>query len=75
MAPVDVGPGGPDGAAAGPVGRGGVRLGGARPRGRRVVNEPGALCWNDLMTRDVAKAVAFYGDTFGWEWRARGRAG
>lgn len=35
--------------------------------GADVVNEPGALCWNDLVTHDVEKAVAFYGDVFPWE--------
>ena len=36
-------------------------------RGAEVVNEPGALCWNDLMTHDVGKAVNFYREVFGWE--------
>jgi predicted enzyme related to lactoylglutathione lyase len=31
------------------------------------VNEPGCLTWNDLATRDVDAAAAFYGDLFGWE--------
>lgn len=29
---------------------------------------PGAPCWIDLMTSDIAKARQFYGDLFGWEY-------
>ena len=35
-------------------------------RGAGVVNEPGALSWNELNTRDVAGAKEFYGAVFGW---------
>lgn len=35
-------------------------------RGAELVNEPGALCWNELMTRDVDGARAFYPAVFGW---------
>lgn len=35
--------------------------------GSELVNEPGALCWNELNTRDVGAAEAFYGAVFGWE--------
>lgn len=35
--------------------------------GAGVVNEPGALCWNELTTRDGGGARTFYGDVFGWE--------
>jgi predicted enzyme related to lactoylglutathione lyase len=35
-------------------------------RGAGIVNEPGALCWNELDTRDPAAASAFYGAVFGW---------
>src|SRR4051812_148052 len=35
--------------------------------GADVVNEPGSLCWNELATRDVDQAKAFYGAAFGWE--------
>ena len=35
--------------------------------GAELVNEPGAYSWNELMTPDVDKAVAFYGQTFGWK--------
>jgi predicted enzyme related to lactoylglutathione lyase len=41
-----------------------------RPRqhiGAGLVNEPGALVWNELSTRDLAAATAFYREVFGWE--------
>ncbi len=34
--------------------------------GAGLVNEPGALCWNELMTRDPDSAKLFYGELFGW---------
>lgn len=34
--------------------------------GATRVNEPGALCWNELGTRDPEGAEAFYGEVFGW---------
>ena len=34
--------------------------------GAQLVNEPGAMTWNDLMTTDVDAAATFYGDWFGW---------
>src|SRR4051812_44061900 len=34
--------------------------------GADVVNEPGSLCWNELATRDIDQAKAFYGAAFGW---------
>ncbi len=34
--------------------------------GAARVNEPGALCWNELGTRDPEGAKAFYGEVFGW---------
>jgi uncharacterized protein len=36
-------------------------------RGAQIVNEPGSLNFNDLYTRDVEGATAFYGAVFGWE--------
>jgi len=36
-------------------------------RGAAVVNEPGSVNFNDLHTRDVDDARAFYGAVFGWE--------
>ncbi len=34
--------------------------------GAEIVNEPGSLCWNELVTRDIEKAREFYGALFGW---------
>lgn len=34
--------------------------------GARLVNEPGALCWNELATTDRKKAADFYTGLFGW---------
>jgi predicted enzyme related to lactoylglutathione lyase len=34
--------------------------------GAERVNGPGALTWNELGTRDVEGAKAFYGEVFGW---------
>jgi uncharacterized protein len=36
-------------------------------RGAAIVNEPGSLNFNDLHTRDLEGAKAFYGAVFGWE--------
>jgi len=36
-------------------------------KGIGVYGENGALCWADLMTRDRARAMDFYGRLFGWE--------
>jgi predicted enzyme related to lactoylglutathione lyase len=34
--------------------------------GATLVNQPGALTWNDLITPDPAAAAAFYAELFGW---------
>jgi uncharacterized protein len=34
--------------------------------GAQLVNAPGALTWNDLITPDAEAATAFYGQLFGW---------
>jgi predicted enzyme related to lactoylglutathione lyase len=34
--------------------------------GAGLVNEPGALCWNELASPDVDASASFYGDLFGW---------
>jgi predicted enzyme related to lactoylglutathione lyase len=34
--------------------------------GAEVVNEPGALVWNECQTPDVAAAAKFYQELFGW---------
>ncbi len=38
--------------------------------GAEVLNEPGAMCWNELSTRDVDAARGFYSDVLGWGFRA-----
>lgn len=37
--------------------------------GADVFDVPGALTWNELNTRDVEGAMAFYGSVFGWSYR------
>ncbi|MFI5028475.1 MAG: VOC family protein [Solirubrobacterales bacterium] len=34
--------------------------------GAGIVNEPGAITWNELNTRDLEGAKSFYGAVFGW---------
>ena len=34
--------------------------------GARILNEPGALCWNELTTGNEKKARGFYINLFGW---------
>lgn len=34
--------------------------------GAGLVNEPGALAWNEINTRDLGAAKQFYGAVFGW---------
>jgi len=36
-------------------------------KGARLVNDPGAVVFNNLNTRDVGAARSFYGSVFGWE--------
>ena len=38
--------------------------------GAGIVNTVGAMCWNELLTKDVAAAQAFYSALFGWEFCA-----
>lgn len=38
--------------------------------GAGVFNQPGALTWNELNTRDADAARAFYGAALGWEFEA-----
>ena len=48
----------------------GAQLGLWQPRnhiGAGIVNTVGAMCWNELMTRDAAAAQAFYRKLLGWE--------
>jgi uncharacterized protein len=36
--------------------------------GATVVNDVGALCWNELATADVGRAKSFFGELLGWEY-------
>ena len=38
-----------------------------RNKGSELVNEPGAVSWNELNTRDPEAAKKFYGAVFGWQ--------
>jgi predicted enzyme related to lactoylglutathione lyase len=35
-------------------------------KGADLVNEPGSLCWNEVLTRDIDVEKAFYSSVFGW---------
>jgi predicted enzyme related to lactoylglutathione lyase len=35
--------------------------------GAGLVNAPGALAWNDLISPDIGASASFYGDLFDWE--------
>ena len=43
--------------------------------GAGVVNEPGAISWNELNTRDLAGAKEFYGSVFGWSFQDQDMGG
>ena len=38
-----------------------------RSIGAKILNEPGALCWSELTTRDTKAAEAFYTGLFAWK--------
>jgi uncharacterized protein len=38
--------------------------------GVRLANEPGAPCWNELITKNADAATTFYGKLFGWTAKA-----
>jgi predicted enzyme related to lactoylglutathione lyase len=38
-----------------------------RSIGAKILNEPGALCWSELTTRDTKAAESFYTALFGWQ--------
>lgn len=66
VAPMDVGPAGRMAVFADPVGATlGIWQAGEHP-GAAIVNEPGALCWNELLTNDIPRSIEFYGAVFGW---------
>jgi uncharacterized protein len=37
-----------------------------RSHGAELADEPGSFCWNELITNDLERAAAFYGEVFGW---------
>jgi uncharacterized protein len=43
--------------------------------GAGIVNEPGTLCWNELITTDLDASKQFYGAVFGWGAHDQGPAG
>ena len=43
--------------------------------GAGIVNEPGTLCWNELITTDLDASKRFYGAVFGWGAQDQGPAG
>jgi predicted enzyme related to lactoylglutathione lyase len=43
--------------------------------GAQLVNEPGALCWNELITTDLDAAKAFYKAVFEWDAEDQGPPG
>ncbi|MFN8027898.1 MAG: VOC family protein [Acidimicrobiia bacterium] len=64
--PMDVGPAGRMAFFADAAGAViGVWQAGEHP-GAGVVNEPGAFCWNELLTNDIEGSISFYGAVFGW---------
>lgn len=65
--PYDVGPFGRTAVLADPAGARFCVWQAAEHRGADIVNEHGSLNFNDLHTRDVEGARAFYGAVFGWE--------
>jgi predicted enzyme related to lactoylglutathione lyase len=36
-------------------------------QGAQLLMEPGSMCWNELLTRDLDAAGRFYGELFGWK--------
>ncbi|MBO3748664.1 VOC family protein [Streptosporangiaceae bacterium NEAU-GS5] len=44
-------------------------------KGAELANEPGAFSWNELATRDIDSAKAFYGSVFGWTFKTSDMGG
>src|SRR5690606_23101250 len=44
---------------------------GKRHRGAELVNQPHTVCWNELYTNNVDRAVSFYSALFGWTAKAQ----
>jgi predicted enzyme related to lactoylglutathione lyase len=40
-----------------------------RHQGAQLWNQPGAICWNELLTRDPDRAERFFGNLLGWTTR------
>jgi uncharacterized protein len=40
-------------------------------KGAGLVNEPGAMSWHELNTRDLDTAKSFYGNVFGWSFEEK----
>jgi uncharacterized protein len=47
----------------------------AAHKGSEVANKPGSFCWNELETRDLAKAKDFYAKVFGYGVKANAMPG
>ncbi|MCA9915861.1 MAG: VOC family protein, partial [Anaerolineae bacterium] len=43
--------------------------------GSSLVNTPGSITWNELSTRDAAKAKEFYGSLLGWQFNVDDASG
>jgi predicted enzyme related to lactoylglutathione lyase len=43
--------------------------------GAQLFDMPGALTWNELVTRDVEGSITFYGAVFGWQARTTSVSG
>ena len=43
--------------------------------GAGIVNTVGAMCWNELYTRDIEKAKQFYADLLGWTYDVDEKSG
>jgi len=41
--------------------------------GATLVNDVGALCWNELVTADPGRAKSFFGELLGWQYQASDR--
>ena len=65
--PIDIGDAGRTALCTDPDGAEFCLWQGREHRGATVVNEHGSLNFNDLKTRDLDGARAFYGAVFGWE--------
>jgi predicted enzyme related to lactoylglutathione lyase len=69
MEPLDVMPYGRMSVASDPTGAVfGSWQAGEHP-GPELVNEPGAVNWNELATRDLDRAMEFYGNVYGYDWQ------